>query len=210
MKTVLRGGNVIDGTGREIQPNMTVAIEGSKIVDVGDQSEFGSDWNVLDVSGKTVLPGLIDCHNHFAPKLQWLISEQANSLMYLASETVHAMKGCLEAGCTTTRDMGGLEAGFVRAQAEGLIWGPRLQTALVIIGPTNGLIDSIPPLGGAISPQGMHATAPGMPSPWCNSPWEARAKVREVLRYGADVIKVANTDIGNTRALFTQEELDAI
>jgi len=211
MKTALINGNVIDGTGGPPRPDCTVVIEGSKVVEVSRQREFGSEVQIIDVSGKTVMPGLIDCHQHFAPKFMWLISEQANPLMYLASEAVHAMKGCLEAGCTTARDMGGLEVGFVRAQAEGLISGPRLQSSLVIIQPANGLTDNFPPsLGSAVSPQGLQATAPGIPLPWCNGPWEARAKVREVLRYGADVIKVANSDIDNTRVLFTQEELDAI
>jgi len=145
-----------------------------------------------------------------APWIQWLISEQDNYLMFLAAKTAFLMRATLEAGCTTVRDLGGLEAGFGQAQKEGLIPGPRLQTSLVIIQPTNGLLDYMPGLGGAISRQGLSATIPAIPSPWCDGPWEARAKVREALRYGADLIKIANSDVDMTRTLFTPEELEAI
>lgn len=216
MIIALIGGKVIDGTGAPARPNSTVVIDGSKIVEVSQQREFGPNVQIIDVSGKTVMPGLIDCHQHFAAWFQWLITEQNHSLMYQAGKTVFALKGCLEAGCTTARDLGGLEAGFRDTVAHGLIPGPRLQTALVIIQPTNGLTDHMAGVGRAISPQGLYATVPGIPTPWCNGPYEARAKVREVLRYGADIVKIANSAVQYrkknlpARTLFTKEELEAI
>jgi len=170
---------------------------------------------VVDLGGKTVLPGLIDCHEHFGSWFQWLISQQRKSLMYLASQTVHMLESALRAGCTTARDMGGLEAGFRDAVRDGLILGPTLQTALVIIQPTNGLTDSFAEFASAVSAQGLYVGAPGIPSPWCDGVDACRAKVREVLRYGADVIKLANDGVPQPnrradRALFTQDELNAL
>jgi imidazolonepropionase-like amidohydrolase len=225
MHTALVGGHVIDGNGGAPLRGGTVVIEGRRIVEVSQAQDLGSEVQVVDVGGRTVMPGIIDCHRHFGEWFQWLITEQNKPLMYLASKTVNALKLCLEAGCTTARDMGGLEAGFRDAVEDGLIPGPRLQTALVIIQPTNGLMDYLPGLGGSISPQGLFATVPGIPTPWCDGPDEARKKVREVLRYGADVVKIANDGadmckiadgrgrpprLRPDRTLFTQEELEAI
>ncbi len=216
MRLALVGGQVIDGNGGAALPEGTVVIEGSKIVEVSQQREFGSEVQTINVAGKTVMPGLIDCHAHFAALLQILISRQNKSLAYMSAEAAFSLKGCLESGCTTARDLGGLAAGYRDAVEDGLILGPRLQCAVVIIQPTNGILDSLPGIGGAVSPQGLYATAPGLPTPWCDGPHEARKKVREVLRWGADFIKVANEGIPFAnkcrpdRPLFTQEELDAI
>src|SRR5262249_30135845 len=87
---------------------------------------------------------------------------------------------------------------------------PRLQCSIIVVSPTNGIVD----------PTTAHGTAsplvPGIPSPGCNGPYEARAKVREVLRCGADVIKIATTGgvsspkVDPRRQLFTRDEVEAI
>jgi imidazolonepropionase-like amidohydrolase len=216
MVTAFVGGTVIDGTGNSAQQDMTIVVEGTKITDVSRRREFGPEVRVIDVSGKTVMPGLIDCHMHFGVWYQWLITYQDEYLMFQAAKTAYSLRSHLEAGCTASRDHGGLEAGFVQAVTEGLIPGPRLQTALVIIQPTNGLMDHMPGMGRAISPQGHYAAAPAIPTPWCDGPWEARAKVREVLRYGADFIKIASTAHPVPvkgpahRLTFSSEEIEAI
>jgi imidazolonepropionase-like amidohydrolase len=130
--------------------------------------------------------------------------------MLLAAETVAALRTTLEVGCTTARDLGGLDAGFREAVNQGLIPGPRLQCSLTIVSPTNGIADPTTAQGLA-SP-----VVPGLPAPGCNGPYEARAKVREVLRAGADVIKIASTGgvsspkVDPRRQLFTREEVEAI
>jgi imidazolonepropionase-like amidohydrolase len=217
MTIALVGGKIIDGTGREPLENGTVVVDGTKIVEVSEKSRFGSDVQVLDVSGKTVMPGLVDTHVHFSYWFQWLISSQAKALTYWMSRAAMSMRLFLQTGVTTARDMGGLEVGFAEAQADGLIPGPRTHTALVIIQATNGLTDNMPGIGGTITPQGLKAFLPGLPSPWADGESDVRAKVREVLRYGADVIKCANSPTPWTtpkllpdRPLFTRAELDAL
>jgi imidazolonepropionase-like amidohydrolase len=210
MVTALVGGTLIDGNGGPPVRDATVVIDGDTIAEVGQQRDFGSEVTVIDVAGKTVMPGLIDCHAHFAHWGMNLIAHQDKSLMLLAAETVAALRTTLEAGCTTARDLGGLEAGFREAVARSLIAGPRLQCSLVIVSPTNGIVDPT-------TAQGLASPLlPGLPGPGCNGPYEARAKVREVLRQGADVIKIASTGgvsspkVDPRRQLFTREEVEAI
>ncbi len=210
MVTALVGGRLIDGNGGAARPDTTVVIDGKTIVEVSQQRDFGSGVEIVDLGGKTIMPGLIDCHAHFAHWGMNLISHQDKSLMLLAAETVAALRTTLEAGCTTARDLGGLDAGFREAVAQGLIPGPRLQCSLVIVSPTNGIADPT-------TAQGLPSPlVPGLPSPGCNGPYEARAKVREVLRAGADVIKIASTGgvsspkVDPRRQLFTREEVEAI
>ena len=64
MRTALVGGVVIDGNGGPARPDCTVVIDDSKIVEVSRQREFGSEVTVVDMAGKTVMPGLIDSHTH--------------------------------------------------------------------------------------------------------------------------------------------------
>jgi imidazolonepropionase-like amidohydrolase len=210
MRTALVGGTLIDGNGGQARPDSTLLIDGSKIVEVSQQREFGSDVRVVDLAGKTVMPGLVDCHIHLAHWGHRLIGSQDKKLGLLAAETAHAMKTTLAAGCTTARDLGGLDAGFREAVKQGLIPGPRLQCSLVVVGPTNGILD-------ATTEQGMASPLlPGMPRSECNDPYQARARVREVLRAGADVIKIATTGgvsspkIDPRRQIFTKEEVEAI
>src|SRR5215213_7799818 len=165
---------------------------------------------LIDLEGRRVMPGLIDCHAHFAHWGMNLAAHQDSSLMLLAAETVAALRTTLEAGCTTARDLGGLDAGFREAVNRGLIAGPRLQCSLIIVSPTNGIVDPT-------TAQGIPSPVlPGMPSPSCNGPYEARAKVREVLRSGGDVIKIATTGgvsspkVDPRRQLFTRDEVEAI
>lgn len=218
MTTALVGGRIVDGNGGPPLLDATLVIEGMKIAEITQQKEgFGPDVLALDVSGKTVMPGLIDCHQHFATWPTILASRQMKSLMYQASTTVAFMKQYLQGGCTTARDCGGLEVGWAEAQRDGLIEGPRIKTSVVQIQPTNGMMDWMPGIGGAITPQGVTLTVPGIPSTWADGPDAVRAKVREVLRYGADFAKAFNTAVPWTgyprlradRSLFTRAELEA-
>lgn len=216
MMFALTGGTVIDGTGAAPQTEATIVVENGVIVEIGQQTDFGKDVHVVDISGKTVMPGIIDTHMHFATWAQWLITQQHSPLSYLMSKTVLDLRRTLETGVTTARDLGGLERGFVDAQDHGLIPGPRLQTACVIIQPTNGLTDIMPGVGGTITPQSMTAFLPGLPSPWADGPWAVRAKVREALRFGAQAIKLVSgglpwekLHLDEDRPLFTEEELHA-
>src|SRR5919201_4565571 len=136
MRTALVGGLLIDGTGGLPRRDATLVIEDDRIIEVGQQREFGSEVRVVDLAGKAVMPGLVDCHIHLAHWTLNLLGHQEKPLTLLAAETAQALRTTLEAGCTTPRDLGGLDVGFREAVAKGLIPGPRLQCSLVVVSPT--------------------------------------------------------------------------
>ena len=195
----LVGATLIDGTGRPAVSDATVLIDGSTIQAVGPRGavEIPPGAEEVDLAGLTLLPGLIDTHDHLADKNYTLLSrweiEEPASLAHL--KTAKAIEDSLAAGYTTIRDAGGLDAGFKQAIAEGLLNGPRLLTAVSIISPTGGIGDRGAPSGHRTA----FATDPMRPIGVANGPEAVRSIVREMVRVGADVIKFATTGGASSR-----------
>ena len=195
----LVGATLIDGTGGPVLQDSVVLLDGDLINDVGSRGAVSvpPDAEVIDLSGLTLLPGLIDTHDHLADKNYSLLSrweiEEPASLSHL--KTARAIEDSLAAGYTTIRDAGGLDAGFKQAIAEGLIQGPRLLTAVSIISPTGGIGDRVAPSGHRTA----YATDPMRPVGVANGPQSVRSMVREMVRVGADVIKFATTGGASSR-----------
>jgi imidazolonepropionase-like amidohydrolase len=209
VRRALVNARVIDGTGGNTYPG-TVILDDDRVAAVLEPGELASDIQAIDLHGQTVMPGLIDCHVHFALWSLDLLAHQDKPLSYLIAQTFRALSDAVRAGCTAARDPGGLDAGICEAVREGLALGPRLQTSVAIVSPINGIADGS-------KRQGVPVPAvPGMPTGECTGPIEARAKVRELVRAGADFIKVAVTGgVSSPRReprqrLFTEEELIAI
>ena len=198
MKALL-GATLIDGTGSPALEDSAVLIDGDRITAVGARGAVAvpPDAEVVDFSGMTLLPGLIDTHDHLADKNYSLLSrweiEEPASVAHL--KTARAIEDSLQAGYTTIRDAGGLDAGFKQAIAEGLIIGPRLLTAVSIISPTGGIGDRVAPSGHRTA----YATDPMRPIGVANGPEAVRHMVREMVRVGADVIKFATTGGASSR-----------
>ena len=113
---VLKGATLIDGTGADPIPNATVVVDGERIVDVGPADAVTSPpgASVVDLSGMTLLPGLIDCHDHlghtgYGLMDRWELDAPA-SLRHL--RTAQVLQDTLEMGYTSVRDAGGLDHGF--------------------------------------------------------------------------------------------------
>ncbi len=195
----LVGATLIDGTGGPALADATVLLDGDRIQAVGPRGavEIPPGAEEMDLTGLTLLPGLIDTHDHLADKNYSLISrweiEEPASLAHL--KTAKAIEDSLAAGYTTIRDAGGLDAGFKQAIAEGLINGPRLLTAVSIISPTGGIGDRTAPSGHRTA----YATDPMRPIGVANGPEAVRSIVREMVRVGADVIKFATTGGASSR-----------
>jgi imidazolonepropionase-like amidohydrolase len=210
MKTALVDGVLLDGRGSPPQAGTTVVLDDARIEAVNHERRFGPDVRMIDLDGRTVMPGLVDCHVHLAPWALRLLGHPEQPLMELAAEAVHALRLTLEGGCTTARDLGGLHPGFRDAVARGALAGPRLQVSCIIVSPTNGMTDPV-------TAQGIRSpTLPGLPEPEGDGPAAARAKVREVLHAGADVIKIAVSGgvsaprVSARRPLFTPAEIAAV
>ncbi len=185
-RVVFGGGRIFDGT--TTLPTADLAVEDGRIVDVGP----GLDGDTrVEVSGRTLLPGLFDCHVHlaFGPEdLELLVSLQ-RPFSYHFYGAIANMRATLEAGITTVRDAGYMDLGMKQAVDDGLIAGPHTQIAVNMISQTGGHGD-----GWMISGYDLgDLPYPGFPTGMVDSPDAMRRRVRELVRAGADVIKVFTT-----------------
>ncbi len=178
----LKHATLIDGTGSAPRENAVIVIEGKHIDFVGDaaqwQPEEHEQVTMLDLSGRYVLPGLIDCHVHLAmdgPPDSRLQGDWAWTTVLMLK---HAQNS-LAAGITTIRDVGGrhgLEFSVRRSIEQGLWVGSRMQLAGKLLSITSAGTEYF---------DGMYREADGVD--------EVRKATREQLKAGADLIKVMAT-----------------
>jgi imidazolonepropionase-like amidohydrolase len=217
MTRVLTGATLIDGTGAAPVPDAAVVIDGDRITAAGPRAALSwpADAEVIDARGRTVIPGLIDAHDHLASHGYGLATrlglDEPASTAHL--RTARVLAETLAMGYTTVRDAGGLDAGFKLAVEQGLIPGPRLVLALQIISPTGGIGDRVSPSGHDCC--GAHD--PLLPPCVANGPDPVRDVVRTMVRAGADVIKTATTGGASSRpghgpldAAFSLAEMEAL
>lgn len=186
-RTLIHGGTVVDGRGGDAPAD--VVIEDGRIIAVGPGLD-GDD--AVDAAGHTIYPGFIDCHVHFMADgdLDPLMGVYTPFSMnfYLAAER---MARTLATGITTVREAGGSDLGVKTAQARGLVPGPDMQISITILSQTGGHGDSWEPCGAHLP--GLLDCHPGRPHNIVDGPDEMRRKVRELIRAGADVIKVCTS-----------------
>jgi imidazolonepropionase-like amidohydrolase len=201
MAIVFRNGNVIIGDGEVIDKG-TVTVDGNLLKFVGPGKKYSPSKKdaVFDISGKTLLPGLIDAHIHICvdgspDPMTSLLKDSVPQVTLKAAD--HARR-TLEAGVTTVRDMGGkdyVDLAIRDGIESGILQGPRMLCSGKLVCMTGG-----------------HGWQFGREA---NGVDEVRAAVREQLRAGADLIKLMATggimtkgvEPGSTQ--FTLEELIA-
>jgi imidazolonepropionase-like amidohydrolase len=208
-RTLLSNARIFDGTGAPIAEG-DVVVEDGRIVDVGP----GLDGDEAhDLGGRALLPGFFDCHTHVAVSnvdLFGIIQKPFSLHFYEAAKNLEAT---LAAGITSVRDAGGADLGMKTAVEKGLIPGPHMQISLAMLSQTGGHGDGWLPSGQHLR---LFTEHPGLPSGIVDGPDEIRRKVREVVRMGADVIKVATSGgVLSPRddprhAHFTLEELEVL
>jgi imidazolonepropionase-like amidohydrolase len=137
-----------------------------------------------------VLPGLIDCHVHVMFSGVDLLRSLQTPFSYPFYEAARNLGATLACGITTVRDAGGADLGVKRAVEHGLVPGPRMQIAVSIISQTGGHGDDWMPCGYDVP---MMVPHPGRPAAVVDGPDEMRKAAREILRAGADVLKVCTT-----------------
>ena len=184
---ILRNARIFDSmTGRVGEPASILVIDGkiSAVMPAGTPVPAGES---VDLGGRIVLPGLIDCHVHVMAVHHdvWQLSMQPPS--YITAQARHVLEGMLDRGFTTVRDAAGADYGVQLAIERGFLRGPRLFFAGAPLSQTGGHAD--------IRPRGVQefictcaglglfpALADGVP--------EVRRAVREQLRSGANQIKI--------------------
>jgi imidazolonepropionase-like amidohydrolase len=185
-RTVFTGGRIFDGTGAP-PADGDILIEGSRILEVGPGLDGDEQ---VDVSGKALLPGLFDCHTHVMFSHIDFMKAMEEPFSYKFFDAARNLEATLRIGITTIRDAAGADMGVRQAVEDGVIRGPRMQISLAMIGQTGGHADAWMPCGG---PMPLFLPYPGMPDGRVDGPEEMRKIVRELIRDGADVLKVATS-----------------
>jgi imidazolonepropionase-like amidohydrolase len=186
-RTLFRNGLVFDGMGAAPAP-ADVVVEDGRIVDVAVGLDGDED---VDLGGRTLLPGLFDCHVHFTMSGELdLVKLMMRPFSLRYFEAVANMEATLRTGITSVREAGGSDLGVKTAVSRGLARGPRMQISIVMLSQTGGHGDDTMPSGGCPFWQ---QPIPGNPKWLVDGPDEMRRQVRELVREGADVIKVATS-----------------
>jgi len=207
---VIKGGTLIDGTGAKPIENATIVIKDVVINAVCEEEiKIPAEAQVIDATGKTVMPGLIDAHVHL------IMSGEPNPLImlqyspgFIAFKAAKNAQMTLESGITTVRDLG--DAWYFclalkKAIEVGIMPGPRMMVSGKVISQTGGHGDFYLPSG--ISLEWGSRIADGVD--------DVRKAAREQLREGVDVVKICTSggvlspsDVAGARQ-FTVEEIRA-
>ena len=210
-RTIVRAGKLLDVKSGKLQSNQLVVIEGDKIVSVGPASEIkpSSSDTLIDLSNATVLPGLIDAHTHLTFNPHFGYETLAISVPREALTGAHNARLTLEAGFTTVRNVGARgysDVALRDAINAGDVPGPRMLVSGPALSITGGHCDN------DLLPYEYHATSDGA----ADGVEQVQHKTREIIKYGADLIKVCATggvlskgDDPNA-SQYTLEEMKAI
>lgn len=186
-RILLRDAAVLDAQAGELIEGQAVLVEGERIVEVGPAGTLrGRDATVLDAGRMTVMPGLIDAHVHVTAASANLAELDEWTPTYLTARAAGILRGMLDRGFTTVRDVAGADFGLARAVEEGLLAGPRIVFGGRALSQTGGHGDPRPP-GRALLDQ--HPSLPAM-TVVADGVTEVRLAAREQLRRGAHHVKV--------------------
>jgi imidazolonepropionase-like amidohydrolase len=187
-RTILRAGKLLDVKTGKVFANQAVVIEGDKISSITPTSgvKVSTADTVIDLPNATVLPGLIDAHTHLTFSPHFGYETLAISVPREALIGAHNARVTLEAGFTTVRNVGARDYTDVAlrdAINAGDVSGPRMLVSGPPLSITGGHCDN------DLLPYEYHATSAGV----ADGVEQVQHKVREVIKYGADLIKVCAT-----------------
>ncbi len=207
--TLIHAGELLAVPGESPRARQTIVIVDERIVEIrsgfANSSEFDGDVTVIDLSRQFVLPGLMDMHVHLqgelGPDNDSDALKMSDQLMQMRS--IHFAMNTLLAGFTTVRDVGSsAQEMYAMRDAinRGWIDGPRI-IAAGGVGITGGHADI-----SGVSPDFMEIlTSPNV----CDGPYDCRRAARNVIKYGADLIKITSTGgVMTDRATGTGQQME--
>jgi len=209
-KIAFQGGYLIDGTGAPAVVDSLVLVDGNKITYAGEKKPVPDGYEVRDIAGKTIMPGLVDAHLHFSGNLtdddsDWVLEHNLQKAMVAAQQA----RECLEGGLTTVGEISRFGIHVRNLVNEGVIVGPRVVAS-----------------GLGFCATASHGDSHRLPSqmnldahPWAecvDGPWELRKAVRRRIRENPDAIKIWATGGGIWRwdngmdQHYSMEEIQAV
>jgi imidazolonepropionase-like amidohydrolase len=209
-RVVIRAGHVLDVKSGKMLSDQAIVIEGDNIVGVGPASATpAADATTINLPNATVLPGLIDAHTHLTFNPSFGYEMLGISIPREALIGAHNARVTLEAGFTTVRNVGARgysDVALRDAINAGDVPGPRMLVSGPALSITGGHCDN------DLLPYEYHATSDGVADGIEN----VQHKTREIIKYGADLIKVCATggvlSMGEdpNASQYTLEEMKAI
>lgn len=188
-QTVINADAYLDVTSGDRIKNVAVVIDNNRIIEIGKQNKVNAepDAKVINLVGKTLLPGFMDMHVHLTSDAEDnFLAAKGNSVPRQTVKAVKNAKKTLMAGFTTVRNLGAKGYSVIGVRDginAGEVPGPRIWAAGHSIGVTGGHCDD------NFSPPEAKSKGKGV----ADGPWAVRAKVRENIKYGANTIKVCAT-----------------
>ncbi|MFD1710343.1 amidohydrolase family protein [Ottowia sp. GY511] len=191
---LLHNVHLLDVRSGELRPDHSVLVEDDAVREVSDRPIAAASARSIDGGGRTLMPGLIDCHVHvtFSQTNLGLLADTANTT--LALRALPILRGMLQRGFTTVRDAGGADHALKAAIDDGMdgtVTGPRLFVSGPALSPTGGhgdfrpRSDRLQPLGCGCQRLASTRVVDGVDA--------ARRAVRELLQMGADQIKIMSS-----------------
>lgn len=211
--TALRCGQLLDVKSGQLRADQIVLVMDGKVAKVGSASSVSvpSGAQTIDLTKATCLPGLTDVHDHLTSSAAGGSGYQRLGISIPRSAIIGVRNAqtTLQAGFTTIRNVGAggyADVALRDSINAGDVEGPRLFVSGPALGITGGHCDN-----NLLAPE-FHVVSDGV----ADGPWAARAKVREVIKYGADLIKICASggvlskgDLPGTPQ-YTLEEMKAI
>jgi imidazolonepropionase-like amidohydrolase len=206
---VVRAGHLLDVKTGKTLSNQTIVIQGDKIASVGSDAQVPAGAQIIDLSNATVLPGLIDAHTHITYTPNFGYSRLGISIPREALNGARNARVTLDAGFTTIRNVGA--SGFTDVALRdainaGDVPGPHMLVSGPALSITGGHCDE------NLLPFEWHAQSEGV----ADGIEAVQHKTREIIKYGADLIKICATGGvlshgDNPQASqFTLEEMKAV
>lgn len=209
-KIVFQNGAMIDVINKTVITNSTVVVDGDKIIYAGEHKTIDDGCEIIDISGKTIMPGLIDTHLHFSGNLtgddsDWVLEDNIQKTV-VAVQQAHE---CLEAGLTTVGEISRFGIHIRNMIEQKVMTGPRVAATGLGFCATSSHGDS----------HKLSIEQNKESHPWAecaDGPWGLRKAVRRRIRENPDAIKIWATGGGIWRwetpfdQHYTMEEIQAV